>query len=223
MNKIKIFSTPHKALRKLMAEFSLLAGKTDYANESELQALKQLGNEMFDLLKEHAHIEESLVLTALEAKAPGSSDENIEEHEQLEKVQAELEEWLNSFDGSQSEEEGFQFYLAFSSYHGQYLEHIIHEETNTQELLWKYLSDEELMGLQMQILKSIPFDVFLVWCKHITPAQTRKENLAMLTGMKMMLPAPAFEKIVSMVQASVSANEYYELMTELGKLPAKAA
>ena len=65
--------------------------------------------------------------------------------------------------------------------------------------------------------------MFLVWGKHITPAQTRKENLAMLTGMKMMLPPPAFEKIVSVVQASVSANEYYELMTELGKLPAKAA
>ena len=55
------------------------------------------------------------------------------------------------------------------------------------------------------------------------PAQTRKENLAMLTGMKMMLPAPAFEKMVAVLQASVSPNEYYELMNELEKLPAKAA
>lgn len=81
----KIFSTPHKALRKLMAEFSLLAGRTDYANESELHVLKQTGNEMFDLLKEHAHIEETIILAVLETKAPGSSEENTEEHELLEK------------------------------------------------------------------------------------------------------------------------------------------
>jgi len=223
MIRIKIFSTPHKALRKVMAEFSLLAGKTDYANESELLALKQTGNEMFALLKEHAHIEETIVLAALEIKAPGSSEENTEEHEQLEKVQDELEEWLNSFDGTQSEEEGFQFYLAFSSYHGQYLEHILHEETTTQELLWKYFNDDELMTLHLQILNSIPMELFLVWGKHITPAQNRKENLTMLTGMKMMMPAPVFDKIVAMLQASVSANEYYELMTALEKLPAKAA
>lgn len=223
MNRIKIFSAPHKALRKLMAEFSLLAGRTDYTNESELHVLKQSGNEMFELLKEHAHIEETIVLAALETKAPGSSEENKEEHELLEKVQEELEKWLNSFDGSQTEEEGFQFYLAFSSYHGQYLEHIIHEETTTQELLWKYFSEEELMGLHMQILQSIPFEIFLVWGKHVLPSQTRKENLAMLTGMKTMLPAPAFEKMVAELQAAVSPNEYYEFMTELEKLPAKAA
>lgn len=223
MNKIKIFSTPHKALRKLMAEFSLLAGKTDYGNESELQVLKRTGNEMFMLLTEHAQIEEAIILAQLEAKAPGSSEENTEEHEQLEKVQAELEQWLNSFDGTQDPEEGFQFYLAFTSFHGQYLEHIIHEETTTQELLWKYFSQQELMAMRTEIIKSIPLDIYLVWGKHIFPAQTRAENLEMFTGMKMMMPAPVFDRVVAVLQASVSPNEYFELMTAIGKNSAKAA
>ena len=38
MNRIKIFCTPHKALRKLMAEFSLLAGRTDYS-KNEMNSL----------------------------------------------------------------------------------------------------------------------------------------------------------------------------------------
>lgn len=223
MNRIKIFSAPHKALRKMMAEFSLMAGRTDYSNESELIVLKQTGNEMFELLREHAHIEDSIVLAQLEAKAPGASLENTEEHEHLEKQQMKLEKWLSSFDESQNEEEGFQFYLAFTAYHGQYLCHIIHEETTTQDLLWKYFSDDELMAMRITIIKSIPLDVYLIWAKHIFPAQTRNENLEMLSGMKRMMPAPIFDKVVTVLRASVSPNDCFELMTAIEKIASKAA
>ena len=50
MQREKLFCLPHKGLRKLMAEFSLQAGRTDFGNESEVQALQHLGREMFGLL-----------------------------------------------------------------------------------------------------------------------------------------------------------------------------
>lgn len=217
MQREKTFCLPHKGLRKLMGEFSLLAGRTDISNESELQALKNMGNELFALLKEHAEIENTVILAALNAKVPGAGADNEEEHEQLEKVQEQLEDWLNRFDGSQSAEEGFQFYLAFSSFQGQYLEHIIHEETETQDLLWENFTDEELLGIKMKIIQSIPLEMLLVWMKHFAVAQTRAENITLLNGMKAGMPPQVFSIVAGVVQSAVPATEYYELMQAIEK------
>ena len=217
MQREKLFCLPHKGLRKLMAEFSLQAGRTDFGNESEVQALQQLGREMFGLLKEHAEIENTIILKALNERAPGAGDENEEEHEQLEVVQSELEQWLERFDGSQDAEEGFRFYLSFSSFHGQYLGHILHEETETQALLCQHFTDEELIGIKMRIIQSIPFEMLLVWMKHFAASQTRAENMALLAGMKVGMPAPVFSIITGVVKGAVPATEYYELMQALEK------
>lgn len=217
MEREKLFCLPHKGLRKLMSEFSLQAGRTDYGNDSEVQSLKNLGREMFGLLKEHAEIENTIILKALNERAPGAGDENEEEHEQLEVVQGQLEEWLERFDGTQDAEEGFRFYLAFSAYHGQYLGHILREETETDSLLCNYFTDEELIGIRMQIIKTIPFEMLLVWMKHFAASQTRAENIALLSGMKAAMPPQVFSIIAGVVKSAVAATEYFELMQALDK------
>jgi hypothetical protein len=47
MMKEKSYAASHKGLRNILSQFSLLAGKTDYSDNQEIEKLKKLGDEMF--------------------------------------------------------------------------------------------------------------------------------------------------------------------------------
>ena len=51
MKRLKSLDPPHKGLRNALSQFALAAGKTDYQNLKEVQDLKNLGAEVFHILK----------------------------------------------------------------------------------------------------------------------------------------------------------------------------
>jgi hypothetical protein len=53
MQKHKSYAAPHKGLRNILGQFSLLAGNTNYTSLQEVRQLQHLGNELFDLLQHH--------------------------------------------------------------------------------------------------------------------------------------------------------------------------
>jgi hypothetical protein len=111
----------------------------------EVRQLQHLRNELFDLLQHHLHTENEDLLALIETKITGASSHDIQDHEQLEFIQGELQERLNALNGTQNEEDGHQFYLDFTSFHGKYLEHIYQEEKVTEELFLANFSFEELI------------------------------------------------------------------------------
>jgi len=52
MSKEKSYAASHKGLRNILSQFSLLAGKTNYSDNSEVEKLKLLGADMFFLLNQ---------------------------------------------------------------------------------------------------------------------------------------------------------------------------
>lgn len=83
--RMNIYGFPHKGLRIALSQLSMLSGNTDYSDAESLAKLKNLSLELITLLGLHLHSEEDVVLPALETKVPGSTRQNVEEHEQLEK------------------------------------------------------------------------------------------------------------------------------------------
>jgi hypothetical protein len=124
MERLKSLDPPHKGLRNALSQFSLLAGKTDYNNVDSVQKLKALGNEVFHLLRDHTQTEENFILRPLEEKAPGSAVGDAADHNILDSLESALEQKLAAFDGNQTDEEGHEFYLKFTEFHSEYLEHI---------------------------------------------------------------------------------------------------
>jgi hypothetical protein len=145
MQKHKSNAAPHKGSRNILGQFSLLAGNTNYTSLQEVRQLQHLRNELFDLLQHHLHTENEDLLALIETKITGASSHDIQDHEQLEFIQGELQERLNALNGTQNEEDGHQFYLDFTSFHGKYLEHIYQEEKVTEELFLANFSFEELI------------------------------------------------------------------------------
>jgi hemerythrin HHE cation binding domain-containing protein len=220
-NRLKSYDIPHKALRNALSQLSLLAGKTDFSDKKEVEQLYHLGSDVFLMLNKHAEDENEVVLADLELRCPGASAHDTEDHAALHVTQHQLEELLKKIytdviAGKDATADGAEFYLSFSEYHGIYLEHTAEEERVTQPLLWKYFTDEELIGHRGRIMSKMPPEMLLKWFRFILPAQNPIERAAMLTGIKQMAPPPFFAQVMELAQKIISPQELEKLQLAIG-------
>ena len=158
MSRMKSYDVPHKGLRNALSQLSLSAGKTNFSNPDEVEGLYKLGQDVFTLLNIHAADENAVTLAELEILCPGCSQHDYDDHETLHTLRSELEKLLSKIYrysqlGKDVREDGAEFYLALSEFHGQYLEHTAEEERVTQPLLWKFFTDEELAEHRKKIMQ----------------------------------------------------------------------
>lgn len=217
MTRIRSFASPHKGLRNVMSQFSFRLGYTDFSDPSSLEALKKIGTEMFTLLNDHVHTENEHTLAQLEARIPGASAHDKHDHERLEKIQLSLEKQLDQFSENESPDDIHTYYLSFSKFHSEYLEHIYEEETVTELLLQKHFTDEEMIQSRISTMQRIKFPILLLWLKYIIPAQNEQESLAMLTGLKKGAPPEAFQQVLAVIQKEMDAGRFDQLINRLEK------
>lgn len=213
MNRTKTYDVPHKGLRNALSQMSLLAGKTNYANPQEIGQLYQLGKDVFRILSIHANDENEVTLAELEKHCPGCSQHDLDDHEHIHLAQAKLEKMLaeihnDSLSGTDTTEDGAEFYLSFSEFHGEYLEHMAEEERVTQPLLWNYFTDEELAGHRGKIMAINPPQTLLTWFRFVIPAQSHKERVGLLTGFKKMAAPAIFNEGIALIKSVLTENEF---------------
>ena len=217
MSRVKSFEAPHKGLRNIISKFSLCLGQTDASDDSQLEKLKSLGNEMFLLLNNHVHTENEHTLKNLEEKVKGSSEHDLADHRRLEVIQNSLQDRLNAMSHEISSDELHQFYLDFSMYHSEYLQHIFEEETVTELLLQEHFTDEELIQQRIAIMGGMEFPILLTWLKYTIPAQREEENVQMLAGFKKNAPAHAFDAVLYTIKTEMDGNRYESLAAKLNR------
>ncbi len=223
MPRYKTYDAPHKGLRYGLSQVSLLAGRIDYSNPYEMAELHQLGTRVFSILTIHAEDENSVTLALLETRCPGCSRHDIDDHEEIHATQQNLEDQLAAISAGASEgknmtEAGAEFYLAFSEFHGKYLEHTAEEERVTQILLWQHFTDEELAAHRVQIMAKNPPRTLLTWFEFVIPAMTRGERIGLLTGFKRMAPADFFAEGMEVIEKAVPPLEFQHLEDALSML-----
>jgi hypothetical protein len=215
-DRIKSFDAPHKALRYGLSLLLIQAGKTDYTDGAQIDALYNIGKDVFKMLTVHAHDENNVTLKHLEAKAPGASHDNIADHEIIESRQLKLENQLeNIYKGPVSATAPAKFYSSLSQYISNYLLHMHGEETDTQQLLWLHFTDEELIGHRVEVMSKMDPEMLKLWIKYIVPAQSFQENAGFMTGFKKMAPQPFYESVMEMLKSRMDAGEYQKLLTAL--------
>jgi hypothetical protein len=220
MKRMKSYGVPHKGLRNALSQLQLLAGKTDYFNQHEVEQLYKLGEDVFKILTIHAIDENEVTLAELEQRCPGCSQHDFDDHEQIHLTQDKLEKLLasiytNSKAGQDVTEEGEEFYLAFSEFHGTYLEHTAEEERVTQRMLWQYFTDEELLSHRGKIMAKNPPQTLLIWFRFVIPAQSHKERVELLAGFKKMAPASFFSEGMQVIKQVLNEKELNELSKTL--------
>lgn len=218
MTRIRSFAAPHKGLRHVLAKFSFYLGYADMADAGQLARLKQVGQELFILLNDHVHTENEHTLKHLEERMPGAAAHDQADHERLELVQDSLAQRLQHLTGQETADDLHAFYLDFSSFHSQYLQHIFEEETVTESLLQEHFTDEELIQHRISIMQRVEFPVLLLWLKYIIPAQNEAESVGMLSGFRSVAPTEAFEQVLTVIQEAMEKDRYRQLVSALDKV-----
>ncbi len=220
-SRFSLVTTPHKGIRYAFPLLSMKAGSLDFTDKKAVADLKEQLVEFGELLEEHADLENRFILKPLEERVPGSANHDEADHEQLELLQEQLIAKLDSILSSNAEEAvklGYEFYQDLSMLHAAHLEHMMEEETVTQNLMWQHFSDEELFAIHGQIMACIPPPMMLSWSKYILPALNPAEREAMLKGMQAGAPAPFFEQVMGIAQATLSANDFEKLEESLSQM-----
>lgn len=221
MNRFKLAEAPHKGLRNALSQLSFLAGNTNYINKEKVKELHSLGKDIFLLLKEHSNDENTVVLPRLEKRVAGSSKHDLDDHEEIEKLQRQLEEQLDNIyskamAGGDSTELGGDFYFSFSKFHSRYLMHMADEETETAKLLWDNFTDEELIEMRNVIISRYKLELLLKWQRFILPALSRSQRTFIIKGVKAAAPQNISDMFMEICKQQLPADDYNDLLSQLG-------
>ncbi len=219
-NRFKVFDLFHRGLRNALAQLILLTGKTDFTNLCEVTCLQRTGREIFGLLSVYATDKAEITLAALEERLPGATAHLAGPHCKIEKLRAELENQLHEITmgagrGEAVKEGGRIFYWALNEFYAMYLLHMLEEEVDTQELLWQYFTDVELMVHRRQMIMRMSAATLLSWLKYIVPAQGQQERAAFLRGLATVIPYARFVQAIQVVEGVLSASEWQVLDSDL--------
>lgn len=213
MDRVNLYNAPHKTLRKLMCDFCISCGRINSGNSDEINRLKVLGNVLFAFLDEHAFTEDSYILEWLQRVNKTAALEDKEQHYDLSIVQQRIYNLFNEISAESSQEDLNKLYLDFTFFMSQYFEHIFHEESVTQVLLWNNYNDEELGKLRIEFLSSMNANLKRLWYEHMIPSQNLKENRYLISVLKATLAKEDYDYLRNKLLPELSAiNSEYSTM-----------
>jgi len=222
-NRMKSFDIPHKGLRNVLAQLNHLAGSTDFTDTKSVEKLLKTGRDLFHMLTEHAEIEDTVLLAALEQRSPGAGQPNSDEHTVIEAQQARLEQMLENLTelalrGERDDALAQEFYFDLNRFHSAYLLHMLGEEEETQKLLWEHFSDAELLEMTKQAIARVKPDEMLLWVHYAAPAMDHAGRLDWMRGMKAGAPEVFFKQALETLQSALPTADYVRLEQELSGL-----
>ena len=190
--RMDVFKSVHKGLRRALFNLALQAGIADPGRPEERAALTLQAREVFHFLEHHARNEDRFLAPMMEAKSPGSASRLKAEHADL---GAELEDLLRSLDaleaGAPSGLHGF--YLAINRFIGRYLRHLDEEETRLLPLLHGAFTDQELAVFsEKSVSNTAPADQAMM-LGHMFPAMQDLELRSFFETLRVKAPKEVVE------------------------------
>lgn len=144
--RIDPYRLAHKGLRMLLGRLLEVAGRTDFADASALERLREQSMDAVDVLRTHTRIEVLFIDTYL--VGPCGDTDLQREHTELEAQMFGLVRTLGDLASigvaAEARARGHAFYLALSRFVARYLVHMAEEETNALALLHRNVEDATL-------------------------------------------------------------------------------
>lgn len=213
-NRYDIYAFIHKGLRAFMAHTLVRVGRLDPHDADEVAEVGAEVRALLDVCRSHLEHENDFVHAAMQARAPGSCAPAADEHEHhLEAIAALLQLLARvpgSTDGAQA------LYRALSAFVAENFEHMQHEETEHNAVLWAHYRDEEIMDIEHRIVASLRPEESQVTMRWMLPHLTPAERAAMLGGMRQGAPAEAFDGMLSMIRPLLGGRDWRKLSLALG-------
>jgi hypothetical protein len=214
-----MYAQIHKGLRSFMADTLCRIGRIDPLDEVELaEGAAQLRG-MLALCRGHLEHENEFVHAAMEARRPGSAAQAAHEHvhhlRSIEALEAALAA-IERAEGGARAAAALELYRGLALFVAENLEHMHHEETVHNSVLWDAYSDAELEAIEGALVASIAPDEMAAVARWMLPAMTAPDRAAKLAVMRPAMPPQAFAGILAMLKAHLSERDWYKLGAALG-------
>ena len=208
----------HKALRHMMYSAAHTLGIADFRDDAEARGAISGLERAIKILVVHGGHEDNHIHPDLAKRAPGIVAAYETDHQNDEKVYAELRRLgreAGNATGDQRVDLGAEAYGLFNSFIGEYLGHMVREETELQQALWDNFTDEELGGMEGRIMASVPPDLMAEFLPEICAALNADELTGMLGQMKAMAPPEMFQGVMKMAEGAATPSNFEKVRSRL--------
>ena len=210
-NRINIYGFPHKGLRNALGQLSLKIGNLDLENKEAVDNIASQAFEISGLLKLHLHSEESYVLPPLEKEVPGSTKHNHDDHEFMEQLEKVMMTQIQLLKDNPTWENATKAYQHTNLFIREYFRHMDEEESDLNQVIWKFFSDADILEWQGKILSSLSPEQMFNWFKYIIPALSPFEQNIMLGEFKQNAPKEAYDLVINGIKPFVTETQYQHI------------
>jgi hypothetical protein len=220
--RLDLYAGIHKALRLFMTRTLCRAGSTDPGDAEEVAAMLDMVNRLLGLCELHLKDENDFVHPALEAAQAGSAARMAAEHVHHAEAIADLRDLAGLVADSRDVARAAacsRLYRALALFVADNFQHMDHEETAHNAVLWGHYSDAELLAIEQALVASIPPQAMFEALHWLLPALNAPERAAMLAGMRQGMPPEPFLGVLDIAQRTLAPQDHAKLRRALGMPP----
>lgn len=159
---------------------------------------------------------------ALEAAEPGSASQARRDHQdhrdQLDALAGDLRA-LRSAAAHDRERLALQLYRSMARFVADNLEHMAHEATAHNAVLWSRYADADLKALEDRIVADTEPATMQLVLASMLPALNAAERAALLGGMRAAMPPAAFAPMLDLARRALPLRAWASLSRTLGLPP----
>jgi hypothetical protein len=212
--RVDIYRFAHKALRAELFDFGTQVGRTDLTDADETGQLEDAVARTFEFMLEHADHEERFIHPHLGQGTPVAMYLGAE-HDELSNAQRELSDILarlaDCHDAGERYMVGRDFLMAANRVIAGFLRHFDREESAAIQQLWDRLDDDQLMQIVAQVQAALPTARFRAWQRIMIRAGSRGDVIALLQGMRAVLPADRYQVCVEAAREVLGEHGWAEI------------
>lgn len=213
-NRYNVFNNIHKGLRGMLFDTQMRIQQTDFTSPEAGGVIETL-EQVLMFFDEHADHEDRFILANIVKQEPVIAQELEDDHVLDHKLSQDLRDyilqWKQALTAKDKALAGQQIFYAFNEFIAFNLYHMNKEETQLLVLLWKHYTDEEIHGMEAQILESINPQVLMEESRWMMRSMNVPEIAGWLQGIKMNAPEPVYGMFVQMAEEELTAERFNKL------------
>ena len=209
--RYNVFNQIHKALRALFYDTAMAIQQTDFDKPQAAATIARVQH-VLDLLDDHSHHEDTFLFPEVTKYNPSLAEQFEKDHENDHKLTNELREriaeWNGATDPAQKVTIGQGIFYAFNEFVAFNLYHMNREENELLLSLWSNFTDEQLMGISMQIIASIKPEILAYEMEWMMRSLSNDEIIGWMTGVKMNASTEQYLQLVGAAQRLLPAERW---------------
>jgi hypothetical protein len=219
--RYNIFNQIHKALRGMLYDAALNLQLTDFTIEEEAEGAIEKIELVLSIIYNHARDEKIFILPIIrkfDAQLSATFETEQVKNEILSQgLRAVINAYNVALNKANKEEAGDIIFKTFNEFLALNLLHMNREEAELNKVLWKHLSDEELLKISKDILAAVPPEINYIESNWMLKCTTNAEVIAWMGKIKDHAPHFVFESILDLAERVLCERRWQKIKESLSE------